>query len=188
MRELRPTALATMPTSWGAVTLTQAAQLAALGEGAHLQNMLAVLLDCGASQVPLLTPADLQVALTGSLFLAEPMPDYRAYDRPEAVRLGEVEVPVLDSLDLLTFGQAADIGAAMQQLGSSDVAALRLRVAAILLQPAYAGTAYDSDAVAALEPLVGGLTLAEALPLTDFFLPSTPASELNTTAGSNPFP
>ncbi|UOQ70968.1 hypothetical protein [Hymenobacter cellulosilyticus] len=82
--------------------------------------------------------------------------------------LGEVEVPVLDTLEDLSFGQASDIGAAIQELGA-DVPALRLRVLATILQPTYHGTGYDTDQVAEVELLCQSVPLREALPLTDFF-------------------
>ncbi|TGE29724.1 hypothetical protein [Hymenobacter metallicola] len=180
-------ALHTLPTEWGAVTLSQAAGLAALGEGATIQDCLSVL--AGSSPADLLTtaPKQLSRALASVLFLSEPMPTREAWVRPTELLLGEVEVPVLDTLEDLSFGQAADIGAAIQELGQ-DVPALRLRVLATILQPAYHGTGYDTDKVAEVEILCGQVPLREALPLTDFFLPSSTASDAPTPPSSNASP
>ncbi|WBO86074.1 hypothetical protein [Hymenobacter yonginensis] len=167
--------LAALPTDWGSVTLAQAIRLADLGEQATLQDCLAVLLDCSAPELLSLQPRQLQQALAAGLFLSEPMPTRESYQRPTVLQLGEVEVPVLDSLEEISFGQAADIGALMQELGG-DVAQLRLKVLATILQPAYHGTAYDTNQVAEVEQLCGAVKLREALPLTDFFLPSSTAS------------
>ncbi|MCA8830295.1 hypothetical protein [Hymenobacter pini] len=177
------THLAALPTDWGSVTLAQAAQLALLGE-ASVQDCLAVLLDCSPAELLQLNPKHLGRALQAVLFLSEPMPDREAWLRPTALHIGSIEVPVLADLSELTFGQAADIGAAIQEL-SQDVAALRLRVLATILQPAYDGTAYDSDRVAVLEALCGDVKLRDALPLTDFFLPSSTGSAAPTPPDSS---
>ncbi len=170
------TRLHQLPTDWATVTLAQAQDLAALPEGATVQDCLATLLSCPGHELLHLAPAELTRALASVLFLSQPMPEGPdAWPRPASVLLGEVEVPVLWPLEHLSFGQAADIGAALQELGD-ELPALRLRVLAIILQPAYDGTGYDSDRIEALETLCGALTLAEALPLTDFFLPSSTAS------------
>ncbi|TGE07722.1 hypothetical protein [Hymenobacter fodinae] len=176
--------LHTLPTNWGDVTLGQAAKLEALGE-ASIQDCLALLLDCSIPDLLQLRGPELGAALHQVLFLAgEEKPDFTAFVRPTVIRLGgsiaSVEVPVLDTLEDLSFGQAADIGALMQELGS-DIPQLRLQVLATILQPAYDGTAYDSDRVAVLEVLCADIKLRDALPLTDFFLPSTTAS-----AGATP--
>ncbi|TGE22813.1 hypothetical protein [Hymenobacter metallicola] len=180
-------ALHTLPTEWGAVTLKQAAGLAALGDEAPIQACLAVLLNCPPTDLLTMSPKELGAALHQVLFLSEPMPHRETWARPLSIMLGEVEVPVLDTLEDLTFGQAADIGAAIQELGE-DVPALRLRVLATILQPAYHGTAYDSDQVAEVEQLCGQVPLREALPLTDFFLPSSTASAESTPASSSASP
>jgi len=182
-----PNRTASLPTSWSEVTLGQAQQIAALGDSAALQDCLAILLHGQVSELLTLSPKDLQAALLQATFLAEPMPERDDWPRPSSVWLDEVEVPVSDTLENILFGQAADIGGAIQQLGE-DVTALRVRVLAILLQPAYAGTTYDSDAVAAMEPLCAALPLREALPLTDFFLPITTASGPLTTTDYTTFP
>ncbi|RPD45491.1 hypothetical protein DNI29_19105 [Hymenobacter sediminis] len=182
--------LNTLPPDWGSVTLSQAAALAALEEGASISEGLAILLGCPPEQLLHLAPRQLDKALRSVLWLGE-QPDWKAYPRPKSIFLGgslnSVEVPVLDTLEDLSFGQAADIGALIHEFGQ-DVPQLRLKVLATVLQPAYDGTAYDTDRVPVLEVLCQDVTLAEALPLTDFFLPSSTASDGPTPSGSSAFP
>jgi hypothetical protein len=164
--------LAALPTEWGSVTLAQSAALSALPEGATIQDCLAVLLECSGAELLHLAPKQMQKALASVLFLSEPIPARETWQRPAALFLGETEVPVLDTLEDLSFGQAADIGALIRE-HAQDLAQLRLKVLATILQPAYDGTAYDTDRVPVVEVLCGAVKLREALPLTDFFLPIT---------------
>ncbi|WP_045689418.1 hypothetical protein [Hymenobacter sp. AT01-02] len=169
------THLAALPTEWGSVTLAQAAQLATLGDEATMQACLAVLLDCSPEELLQLAPKHLRRALSALLFLSEPVPDLTSFERPTSILLGDVEVPILSTLEELTFGQAADIGALIQE-HANNVAQLRIPVLATILQPAYDGSGYDSDKALELEQLCGTVKLRHALPLTDFFLPSSTAS------------
>jgi hypothetical protein len=169
------THLAALPTDWGGVTLAQAVKLAALSEDASIQEHLAILLQCSPEELLHLAPKHLQRALSASFFVLEPMPDHLTWPRPTSIMLGEVEVPILDTLEGLAFGQSVDIGAAIQEMGQ-DISGLRIRVLATILQPAYDGTAYDSDKAMELEPLCATVKLCDAIPLCDFFLPTTTAS------------
>ncbi|RFP65919.1 hypothetical protein D0N36_06865 [Hymenobacter lapidiphilus] len=181
------TALHQLPTRWADVTLAQAADLSALPEGATVQDCLALLLGCAGAELLHLSPQALAGALGSVLFLSEPAPEgLQSFPRVAVLTMDEVEVPVPDVLEDLTFGQAADIGAAIRDAGH-DVPRLRIVVAAIILQPAYDGMPYDSDRAQALEAVVGQMSLAEALPLTDFFLPSSTGFDEATPPASSPF-
>ncbi|UOQ70967.1 hypothetical protein [Hymenobacter cellulosilyticus] len=72
----------TLPTEWGAVTLSQAAALAALGPDAKLQNCLAVLLGCPPVELLTMSPNELGAALHQVLFLSELIPERDNWARP----------------------------------------------------------------------------------------------------------
>lgn len=176
-----------LPLNWGDVTLSQSVALAALGEGATIQDCLGVLLGRSTEELFELAPKQLNTALTAVLFLSEPIPARDTWQRPTVLFLGDTEVPILDTLEDLQFGQAADIGALIRE-HADDLSQLRLKVLATILQPAYDGTAYDTDRVAVLEVLCGSVKMRDALPLTDFFLPITTASAEPTPETSSAFP
>lgn len=170
-----PKELHTLPTNWGDVTLAQSLRLAALGEDAIWLDMLAAMLGCSVAAALIIRDSQIREAAIKLAFFSEPKPDLTSFERPASILLGDVEVPILSTLEELTFGQAADIGALIRE-HANNVAQLRIPVLATILQPAYDGSGYDSDKALELEQLCGTVKLRHALPLTDFFLPSSTAS------------
>lgn len=184
-----------LPTRWGEVTLGQSARLAELPEGADTYSLLSVLLDLSPLEVMNL-PANfvneqvlpaLDFATTGEVA------DFSTQPLPPSILLpfefGPRQLPVpKDLASALTFGQATDLGAVLQDVNLS-VHEKRQRVLAILFYPAYVSGDYDSDALEDFaRDVCSQSTLEEALPITDFFLLSSTASGGPTTASSSASP
>jgi hypothetical protein len=181
-----------LPTNWGEVTLGQAQRLSRLGDlYADVFGFLAVFLNCTRQHVMAL-PVDVISAevLPALELLTTTAPDFNGFLAPVALTLPTPEGPrqlQVRGVEAATFGQAADIRAALEEL-AEDVPALRIRILAILMLPAYTGAPYDSDEVAGFEQVCRHAVLAEALPLTDFFLPNTTESGAPTLPTSKAFP
>ena len=180
-----------LPTSWAEVTLRQAQRLAATPT-ADVYGLIGCLIGRTRLDVMSLPAAGVADVVLPALVWAATPPDFAALPRPAVVTVpqpdGErVAVPVPASLALETFGQAVDLGNALQLL-VDDVAALRIRALAIYLYPAWSGLPYDSDQLEGFEALCGDVTLCEAVPITDFFLSSTSATAAPTPSASKPSP
>jgi len=105
---------------------------------------------------------------------------------PGAGRYGLVSLPVPPDISAHSFGQAADLGAVLTDASLSRFQQ-HARVLAIYFYSAYYRCAYDSDGVDAFAAICSQATLAEALPLTAFFLGSTSASARNMPSSSSGF-
>jgi hypothetical protein len=184
-----------LPTRWGEVTLGQFARLAELPEGSDVFNFLSVFLDLSPVEVMNLPAAFVNEQVLPVLdFAASTVPDFDSFTLPQLLHLpGETAItarslPVAPSLDIITFGQATDLGALLQD-AELPVLQKRLRALAIVFYPAYVGGDYDSDAITDFaEKVCSRALLEEALPITDFFLSSTTASAAATPASSSAFP
>lgn len=126
----------------------------------------------------LLTP-ELLAALR---FAQEPLP---AFPLPDTIRIGDVVLPLPSSPELGTFGQATDLGALLID-ETLPQAEKRLRALAIYLYPLYYRCGYDSDQIDAFAELCRDIPLAQALPVTDFFLPSSSGYAPPTSSSSSP--
>jgi len=171
--------LVLLPDCWQDVTLAQAD---ALQHTQDLYDTLAIL--CGVApehvmQWPAAVLTDeLQEALS---FLQVPMPELTGLPVPSHLVLpgtgkyGLVSLPLPQDISAHSFGQAADLGAVLSDASLSPFQQ-HARVLAIYFYSAYYRCAYDSDGVDAFAAICSQATLAEALPLTAFFLGSTSAS------------
>lgn len=183
-----------LPTRWGQVTLGQSARLAELPEGADTYSLLSVLLDLSPVEVMNL-PADfvtehvlpaLDFAFAGEVPPLERDAKHTSLLLP--IPDGHVCLPVNRDLSAITFGQATDLGAVLQD-ATMSVHEKRQRLLAILLYPAYHGTDYDSDGIDDFaRDICSQAMLEEALPLTDFFLLSSTAFGGATWPSSNASP
>jgi hypothetical protein len=184
-----------LPTRWGEVTLGQFARLTELPEQSDVYNFLSVFLDLSPLEVMNLPAALVNEQLLPVLdFAANTVPDFEGFTLPRFLHLpGETmltarTLPVLTSLDIVTFGQATDLGTVLQD-ASMPVMQKRLRVLAIVFYPAYVGGDYDSDAITDFaDKVCSQASLEEALPITDFFLSSTTSSAVATPASSSASP
>jgi hypothetical protein len=184
-----------LPTRWGKVTLGQFARLTELPEQSDVYNFLSVFLDLSPLEVMNLPATLVNEQLLPVLdFASSSLPDFTSFTRPTYLRLpGETPLTAralktLDSLDIVTFGQATDLGTVLQD-AAMPMMQKRLRVLAIVFYPAYVGGDYDSDAITDFaDKVCSQASLEEALPITDFFLSSTTSSAVATPASSSAFP
>jgi hypothetical protein len=184
-----------LPTQWGELTLGQAARLADLPEGSDVYNLLSVFLNLDPVEVMNLPAVFVNEQVLPALeFLKEPMPDYSAAPHPATITLPGAglydarELPVMPALDVTTFGQANGLGELLLD-AEMPTTRKRLLALAILFYPAYHNTGYDQDdAVRFAEQVCSGVSVAQALPITDFFLRTTVASGGKSPASSNAFP
>lgn len=184
-----------LPTHWGEVTLGQFARLTELPEQSDVYNFLSVFLNLSPLEVMNLPAAFVNEQVLPLLdFAANTVPDFTSFTMPRTLHLpGETAItaralPVLPSLDIVTFGQATDLGTVLQD-ATLPAMQKRLRTLAIVFHPAYVGGAYDSDAIEDFaEQVCSQASLEEALPITDFFLGSTMPSGAATPASSSAFP
>jgi hypothetical protein len=184
-----------LPTRWGKVTLGQFARLTELPEQSDVYNFLSVFLDLSPQQVMNLPAAFVNEQVLPVLdFAANSVPDFASFTLPRTLYLpGETAItaralPVLPSLDVITFGQATDLGTVLQD-ATLPAMLKRLRTLAIVFHPAYVGGDYDSDAIEDFaERVCSQATLEEALPITDFFLSSTMPSAAAMPASSSASP
>jgi hypothetical protein len=183
-----------LPTRWGEVTLGQFARLSELSEQSDEYDFLSVFLNLSPLEVMNL-PAVLVIELvqpvlkfrtTAPESAGWTMPAY--LDLPGQGQYDARRLHVAKSLDIITFGQATDLGALLQD-AAMPLMQKRLRALAIVAYPAYVGGDYDSDAIDDFAAKVcNQASLEEALPITDFFLSSTTASVAATPANSSAFP
>jgi hypothetical protein len=184
-----------LPTHWGEVTLGQFARLTELPEQSDVYNFLSVFLDLSPLEVMNLPWLFVNEQVLPVLdFAANTVPDFNSFTLPRTLHLpGETALtaralPVLASLDLVTFGQATDLGTVLQD-ATMPVMQKRLRTLAIVFYPAYVGGAYDSDAIEDFaEKVCSQASFEQALPITDFFLSSTMPSVVAMPANSSAFP
>jgi hypothetical protein len=127
-------------------------------------------------------------------FLKEPMPDYSDAPMPPTITLpgfGRFDartLPVPASLEVTTFGQATGLGELLQDTEMPTTRKRQLALA-IIFYPAYHETGYDQDDKDRFaEQVCSRVSLAEALPITDFFLPITVESGAKSLASSSPSP
>lgn len=182
-----------LPIRWGEVTLGQSARLAELPEGADVYSFLSTLLDLSPLEVMNL-PADFINAQVLPVlgFTTDELPDFGSHPLPPSLILpfefGERQLPVPPVLDLVTFGQATDLGAVLQD-AAMPVPQKRMRALAIVFYPSYVRGDYDSDAIEAFAADVcSHAMLEDALPITDFFLRSTTSSAGATSPSSSASP
>ena len=190
---IAPDRIVWLPSGWPELTLRQAQRLAATPTHDEY-GFIGCLLGLTRIEVMNLPAAGLVDIITPALAWASTPPALADLPRPATITLprgsndnAPLGVAVPESLGMETFGQAVDLGNALQQL-IDDVPALRIRALAIYLYPRWSGLPYDSDAIAGFEQLVADVTLAEAQPLTDFFLLSTSRSAPPTPTASNTSP
>lgn len=184
-----------LPTHWGEVSLGQFARLTELPEQSDVYNFLSVFLNLSPLEVMNLPVAFVNEQVLPVLdFAANTAPDFESFTLPYELHLpGDSwltarALKVLTSLDVVTFGQATDLGAVLQD-AAIPVLQKRLKVLAIVFQPAYVGGDYDSDAIDDFaERVCSCAVLEEALPITDFFLSSTTSSVVATPASSSASP
>lgn len=184
-----------LPTRWGEVTLGQFERLTELPERSDVYNFLSVFLDLSPMQVMNLPSSFMNEQVLPVLdFAANTAPDFESFTRPYELHLpGDSwltarALKVLPSLDVVTFGQATDLGAVLQD-ATMPVMQKRLKVLAIVFHPAYVGGDYDSDAIEDFaDKVCSQAIMEEALPITDFFLSSTTSSAVATPASSSASP
>jgi hypothetical protein len=184
-----------LPTCWGEVTLGQFARLTELPEQSDVHNFLSVFLNLSPKEVMNLPePFVTQQVLTVLDFAANTVPDFERMTMPAYIDLpGQSDydgrrLHVAKSLDIITFGQATDMGALLQD-ATLSLMQKRLKVLAIVAYPAYVSGDYDSDAIEDFAANVcSQAKLQDALPITDFFLSSTTSSVVATPASSSAFP
>ena len=170
-----------LPTRWGEVTLGQSARLAELPEGADIYSLLSVLLDLSPLEVMNLptdfvheqvTPA-LEFTTTGEMPAVGQAPKFINLPSKEDYCLRRF--PVNLDVTAITFGQATDFGALLQDAAMS-VHEKRQRILAIFFYGPYHDGPYDSDGIEDFaREICSQASLEEALPLTDFFLLSSTA-------------
>jgi hypothetical protein len=184
-----------LPTRWGEVTLGQLDRLTELPEQSDVYSFLSVFLNLAPVEVMNLPPAFVYEQVLPPLeFAANTLPDFEGFElRPTLNLPGETPItarclPVPRSLDIVTFGQATDMGALLQD-ATMPVTQKRLRTLAIVFYPAYVGGDYDSDEIEDFAAKVCSCaTMEEALPITDFFLSSTTSSAGATSPSSSASP
>jgi len=187
------TTATSLPTRWGELTLGQFVRLTELPEGSDVYNFLSVFLNLSPLEVMNLPHAFVNEQVLPVLdFAAGTVPDFERFTLPPSILLpfefGERQLPVAPSLDIITFGQATDLGAVLQD-AAMPVLQKRLRALAIVFYPAYVSGDYDSDAITDFaEKVCSQAIIEDALPITDFFLTSTTASGAATPASSSAFP
>jgi hypothetical protein len=184
-----------LPTRWGKVTLGQFDRLTELPEGADVYSFLSVFLNLSPLEVMNLPATFVNEQVLPVLdFAADTLPDFETFTRPPFLHLpGETPLTgralrVLDSLDIISFGQATDLGAVLQD-AAMPLMQKRMQALAIAFYPAYIGGDYDSDAITDFaEKVCSRAILEEALPITDFFLSSTTSSEKGISPSSSASP
>jgi hypothetical protein len=184
-----------LPTRWGEVTLGQFARLTELPEQSDVYNFLSVFLNLSPLQVMNLPSSFMNEQVLPVLdFAASTVPDFESWpmrpylDLPGKTDYDGRRLHVAKSLDIITFGQATDLGALLQD-ATMPTMQKRLKVLAIVAYPAYHSSEYDSDATEDFaEQVCSQARLEEALPITDFFLSSTTSSGVATPASSSAFP
>jgi hypothetical protein len=184
-----------LPTRWGEVTLGQFTRLTELPEQSDVYNFLSVFLNLSPLQVMNLPSYFMNEQVLPVLdFAANTVPDFESWAMPAYIDLpGKTaydgrRLHVAKSLDIITFGQATDLGALLQD-ATLPVMQKRLQVLAIVAYPAYHHSEYDSDQVQEFaEKVCSRAALEQAVPITDFFLSSTTSSAKATPASSSAFP
>jgi hypothetical protein len=184
-----------LPTRWGKVTLGQFARLTELPEQSDVYNFLSVFLNLSPLEVMNLPAAFVNEQVLPVLdFAASTVPDFESWPmRPYLDLPGKSEydgrrLHVAKSLDIISFGQATDLGALLQDT-TLPVMQKRLKALAIVAYPAYVGGDYDHNAIEDFaEQICSQARLEEALPITDFFLSSTTSFVGATTASSSASP
>jgi hypothetical protein len=178
-----------LPTRWGEVTLGQFDRLTELSEAADVYSSLSVFLNLAPAEVMNLPPAFVYEQVLPVLeFTASTAPDFAAFVRPKVLHMRSTggglydEVPVPDTLEAATFGQACDLGTVLRD-ATMPLMQKRIRALAIIMHPHWQKGDYDSDAIDTFANCVCvNVSMEEALPLTDFFLSSTTLSEKVTPA------
>jgi hypothetical protein len=183
-----------LPTRWGEVTLGQFARLSELPEQSDEYDFLSVFLNLSPLEVMNL-PAVLVIELVQPVLRFRTtapesadwaMPAY--LDLPGQGQYDARRLHVAKSLDIITFGQATDMGALLQD-APLPLMQKRLRALAIVAYPAYVGGDYDSDAIDDFAAKVcSQASLEDALPITDFFLSNTTSSAAATPPSSSASP
>ncbi len=184
-----------LPTRWGEATLSQFARLTELPEQSDVYNFLSVFLNLSPVEVMNLSAAFVNEQLLPVLdFAASTVPDFASWSMPAYIDFpGQSDydgrrLHVAKLLDIITFGQATDLGALLQD-AALPVMQKRLKALAIVAYPAYVSGDYDSDAITDFaEKVCAHAILEEALPLTDFFLSSTTSSVVAMPANSSASP
>lgn len=184
-----------LPTYWGEVTLGQFARLTELPEHSDVYNFLSVFLDLSPLEVMNLPWLFVNEQVLPVLdFASNTVPDFESFQLARLLHLpGETALtartlPVASSLDIISFGQATDLGAVLQD-ATMPTMLKRLRVLAIVFYPGYVGGDYDADAIADFaEKVCSSASMEEALPITDFFLSSTTPFAAATPPSSSAFP
>jgi hypothetical protein len=184
-----------LPTRWGKVTLGQFARLTELPEQSDVYNFLSVFLNLSPKEIQNLPePFVTQEVLPVLDFAASTVPDFESWpmrpylDLPGKTDYDGRRLHVAKSLDIITFGQATDLGALLQD-ATMPTMQKRLKVLAIVAYPAYVGGDYDHDATEDFaEQVCSQARLEEALPITDFFLSSTTSFAAATPASSSASP
>jgi hypothetical protein len=165
-----------LPTRWGKVTLGQFARLTELPEQSDVYNFLSVFLDLSPLEVMNLPAAFVNEQVLPVLdFAASTVPDFESWpmrpylDLPGKTDYDGRRLHVAKSLDIISFGQATDLGALLQD-ATLPVMQKRLKALAIVAYPAYVGGDYDHDAIEDFaEQICSQARLEDALPITDFF-------------------
>jgi hypothetical protein len=184
-----------LPTRWGKVTLGQFARLTELPEQSDVYNFLSVFLNLSPKEIQNLPePFVTQQVLPVLDFAASTAPNFESWamrpylDLPGKTDYDSRRLHVAKSLDIITFGQATDLGALLQD-ATMPTMQKRLKVLAIVAYPAYVGGDYDHDAIEDFaEQVCSQARLEEALPITDFFLSSTTSFAAATPASSSASP
>jgi hypothetical protein len=184
-----------LPTRWGEVTLGQFARLTELPEQSDVYNFLSVFLNLSPLEVMNLPAAFVNELLLPVLdFASSTVPDFDGWVMPAYIDLpGKSDydgrrLHVAKSLDIITFGQATDLGGLLQDT-ALPLMQKRLLALAIVAYPAYHEGGYDADDKDRFaEQVCSRASLEQALPITDFFLSSTTASVAATPASSGASP
>jgi hypothetical protein len=184
-----------LPTRWGEVTLGEFARLTELPEGSDVYSFLSVFLNLSPLEVMNLPAAFVNEQVLPVLdFAASTVPDFESWpmrpyiDLPGKTNYDGCRLHVAKSLDIISFGQATDLGALLQDT-TLPVMQKRLKALAIIAYPAYHSSEYDSDAIEDFaEQICSQAKLHDALPITDFFLSSTTSSAGATPASSSASP
>ncbi|MGI4863707.1 MAG: hypothetical protein ACRYFZ_07255 [Janthinobacterium lividum] len=182
-----------LPTRWGELTLSQFERLTDLPEKSDVYNFLSVFLNLSPVEIMNLPAAFVNEQVLPVLeFAGGTVPNFESFTMPPSILFptdhGQVQLPVPKSLDIVSFGQATDLGALLQD-AEVPVLQKRLRALAIVFYPAYVSGDYDSDAIIDFAAKVcSHAVLEDALPITDFFLSSTTLSDAGTLASSSASP
>jgi hypothetical protein len=182
-----------LPTRWGKVIMGQFARLTELPEQSDVYNFLSVFLNLSPLEVMNQPAAFVNEQVLPVLdFAASTLLDFESFTLAATLTMPGLlhgrELPVLPSLDIISFGQATDLGAVLRDASLSTMQK-RLKVLAIVFYPAYVSGDYDADAIEDFAANVcSQASLEEALPITDFFLSSTTSSAVATPASSSAFP